>query len=374
MQYDPWLELHDVEGVQCEIAPDEGALQLYTSGTTGLPKGAILTERNLLHVLRATKSGPLGTFREGALVMVPLPMFHVGGCCWSLHALFQGRTNLILPEASASTVLEGFRRFPVTIAGLVPAVISMVLDHPDAAQVDFSSLETLAYGASPVSAELIMRIQERIGCNMVQMFGMTESCSLATFLAPEDHDPDYPQRMLSVGKPAEGIGLRIVDAAGQDLPPNETGEILLSGPNIMKGYWRRPEATSEAIVDGWYHTGDAGYVDDEGYLHLCDRLKDLIISGGENIYPMEVERVISGLAGVEDVAVVGIPDVIWGEAVLAVIVRSPDAQLAEQEVMTYARSRLAGYKCPKRVIFTAQLPRNPTGKVLKRTLRELYRQ
>ncbi len=370
--YDAWRDEQSDVAPVVERHRDDDVLQLYTSGTTGLPKGAMLTDAALLFYLRQMTDGPVGPYGPGTLVMVPLPLFHVGGACWGLVALFNGEADLLLREASAPLIVEAFSRFPVTKAGMVPAVMKMVIEHPASTGADFSHLDTLSYGASPISQELLAQVKAVFACNLVQMFGMTESCSLATFLPPEDHVTERAEKMLSVGKAAPGVGLMIVGPDGAELPSGESGEVLLSGAAIMKGYWRRPAETAKALADGWYHTGDAGYVDDEGYLFLRDRLKDMIISGGENVYSAEVERVLFGHPAISDVAIIGVPHPVWGEAVKAIVVAVPGMGIDEASVITYARTRLAAYKCPKSVDFTQVLPRNAGGKVLKRVLREPY--
>ncbi|MGE4323789.1 MAG: long-chain-fatty-acid--CoA ligase [Sphingobium sp.] len=370
--YAEWLDAQSDAPLSLARDPEDDVLQLYTSGTTGLPKGAMLTDRTMMFYLRQMAVSPVGPYGPGTLVMVPLPLFHVGGACWGLNALYNGEADLLLREASAPVIVEAFRRFPVTKAGMVPAVMKMVIDHPDAADIDFSRLDTLSYGASPISQELLAQVQQVFACNLVQMFGMTESCSLATFLPPEDHVPERAEKMLSVGKAAQGVGLRIVGPDGADLPAGQSGEVLLSGENIMKGYWQRPADTQKAIVGGWYYSGDAGYLDSEGYLFLRDRIKDMIISGGENVYSAEVERVLFSNPDIADVAVIGVPHPVWGEAVKAVVVPAAGARVDEASVIAHARTKLAGYKCPKSVDFVDALPRNGSGKVLKRDLRAPY--
>ena len=251
-------------------------------------------------------------------------------------------------------------------------MLLMLLDHPDCAQTDFGCLDTIYYGAAPIPLELLKRALATFGCDFVQLYGMTETTGTVLSLMAADHDPAGSPRMRSAGRPLPGIGLRIVDLEGRPAASDEIGEILLRGDAVMTGYWRNPGATAAAIIDGWLHTGDAGYVDADGYLYIHDRLKDMIISGGENVYPAEVESALFGHAAIADVAVIGVPDDTWGEAVKAVVVLKPDAAASAEDIIRHARTTIAGYKCPKTVDFVTSLPRNASGKLLKRELRQPY--
>ncbi|MEO8297867.1 MAG: long-chain-fatty-acid--CoA ligase [Burkholderiales bacterium] len=368
--YDDWLAPHAPVDPALPALADDTVLQMYTSGTTGMPKGVQMSNRNLVGNLSKIDSGDLGPWREDDIALAPLPQFHVGGAGYGLYPLYAGGTCVILREANAALILQAFRELPITKMGLVPAVMGLILNHPDCATADFSRLDTVTYGASPIPVDLLERALATFKCGFVQMFGMTESTSIGTVLSPSDHDPQRPQRLTSCGRPATGVELKIAGADGVALPAGETGEILLRGHFITKGYWRKPEATAAAIRDGWYHTGDAGYVDAEGYLYLRDRIKDMVISGGENVYPAEVESALSRHPGIADVAVIGVPDDKWGEAVKAVVVPRAGHTLDPQEVLAFARQHIAGFKCPKSIDIVEALPRNASGKLLKRVLRE----
>jgi acyl-CoA synthetase (AMP-forming)/AMP-acid ligase II len=246
-----------------------------------------------------------------------------------------------------------------------------MLQHPKCATTDFSSVRRLSYGASPIAEDLLRKAQEIFQCPFIQLYGLTETTGAGTYLPAAAHDPAQA-KLRSCGIPFPGIEIRIIDERGAPLGVGAVGEIVIKSQVIMKGYWNKPEATAKAIVDDWFHTGDAGYFDDEGYLYIHDRLKDMIVSGGENIYPAEVENAVFGHPAVADVAVIGVPDEKWGETVKAVVVLKPGTQVSAQELIEYARSRIAGYKIPRSVDFIAALPRNPSGKILRRELREPY--
>ncbi len=251
-------------------------------------------------------------------------------------------------------------------------MILFLLQAPQCANTDFSSLELIAYGASPAPIELLRNALKTFGCDFAQVYGLTETTGAITYLPPEDHSEDATERLKSCGKPMASVEIRIFDAMGRELAPGEVGEVVCRTPQVMLGYWNLPEATQAAIRDGWFHTGDAGYMDRDGYLYIYDRVKDMIISGGENIYPAEVENALFGHPAIADVAVIGVPDAKWGEAVKAVVVRKPGAAVSVQELIEFARARIAGFKLPSSIDFVDALPRNPSGKILKRELRKPY--
>jgi long-chain acyl-CoA synthetase len=264
----------------------------------------------------------------------------------------------------------------ITAAFVVPAVLMLLLATPGIEKADLSSLDTIFYGASPIAEDVLVRCMDVIGCRFSQVYGMTETSGAIVRLDHEDHDPDGDRRHLlrAAGRPLPGVGIRIVDPdTGADVPTGAVGEIWTRSAYNMLGYWEKPEETASTILDGgWLRTGDAGYLDDEGYLFLHDRIKDMIVSGAENIYPAEVENVLLGVPGVVDAAVIGVPDDTWGETVKAMIVRVPGEDVTAEAVIALCRDRLAHYKCPTSVDFVETLPRNPSGKILKRELREPY--
>jgi acyl-CoA synthetase (AMP-forming)/AMP-acid ligase II len=342
--------------------------QLYTSGTTGLPKGAMLTNLNLMALI-----GPLGfeapELQEGARGLVAMPLYHIGGCGWGMAVLTQGCTAIVLREVVPQELLQVLVEQRVNSAFLVPAVLLFLTQVPGVEQFDFSALRNILYGASPISQDLLLRSIEVFRSQFTQVYGLTETTGAFTALRHEDH---YGERLLSCGRPMFGADVRVVDPMDRDVPVGEIGEVVYRGPGTMSGYWRRPDDTAAASRDGWFHTGDAGSLDADGFLYIRDRIKDMIVSGGENIYPAELESILMGHPAVADVAVIGVPDERWGETVKAIVVRRPGVDLSAEELIDWSRERLAGFKRPRSVDFTEAIPRNPSGKILKRELREVH--
>lgn len=346
--------------------------QMYTSGTTGLPKGAILThyaiDQNIRQILIA-----MGIYRSHP--MIAMPLCHAAAAVTAFSHTAAGSTLTIVRDFVPAHIVCQLRERKIETVTLVPAMIRMLLEVPGIENAEFPDLQTIAYGASPTSTDLLRRAIEVFGCDFLQLFGMTEISGLASVLSANDHRralEGRPDLLLSAGRAVLGTELRIADTAGNDLPVGEIGEILIRGPQLMRGYWNLPDATSSTLEGGWMHTGDAGRLDEDGYLYISDRIKDMVVSGGENIYPREVEEVLLSLDGVADAAVIGVPDDRWGEAVKAVVVLAAGAELDEDTVIAYCQTRLAGFKCPRSVDVVPELPRNATGKVLKRALRAPY--
>ena len=344
------------------------AWQLYTSGTTGLPKGAMLSNQNLLGLI-----GPLGweapELQEGARGLVAMPLYHIGGCGWALAVLTQGCAAIVVREVVPQELLQVMAEQRVNSAFLVPAVLLFLTQVPGVEDTDFSALRNILYGASPISQELLLRSIDVFKCRFTQLYGLTETTGAITALRHEDH---RGERLLSCGRPMFGAEVRVVDPFGADVPADEIGEVVYRGAGMMQGYWRRSDETAAAVHDGWFHTGDAGSLDADGFLYIRDRIKDMIVSGGENIYPAELESVLMGHPAVADVAVIGVPDDRWGETVKALVVRRAGAELTQEELVDWSRDRLAGFKRPRSVDFVETIPRNPSGKILKRQLREEY--
>jgi long-chain acyl-CoA synthetase len=350
---------------------DDVAYQLYSSGTTGRPKGVQLTQANIAAGLSAyPRIAGLG---PDSVSLVAMPLFHIGGGGWLLAGLTQGATNVLVRDIVPADLVDTFERERITHAFVVPAVLQFMLGVPGVADRDFSALNTMFYGASPISEEVLAGSIRTFRCGFQQLYGLTETTGTVVVLPAEDHDPDGPgrHRLRAAGKPLEGTEIRIVDPEhGADVAQGEVGEIWIKSPMVMKGYWNLPDATEEAIrPGGWFRSGDIGYQDEDGYLYIYDRFKDMIVSGAENVYPAEVENVLMSHPAVADVAVIGVPHEKWGESPRAMVVRVPGAEVTDEELIAYSRERLAAFKCPTSVEWVEALPRNPSGKVLKKDLR-----
>jgi acyl-CoA synthetase (AMP-forming)/AMP-acid ligase II len=362
-----------------ETGLHDAALQLYSSGTTGLPKGVELSHRNLIGVCETI--GKAYGYAEGPTVTLNVaPTFHIGGLGMSFVALFAGGATVTYPDFNPPQVVAAFAEHRVTHCFLVPAMIHILLQVPGVEKTDYSALRVIGYGAAPISDKVLTDALRVFRCKFVQNYGLTETTGTVVALMPEDHDPNGPRAHLlrAAGKPCEGTGIRIVDiGTGKDLPEGQIGEIWLRSPQNMIGYWRNEKATREAYPEGkengigWFRTGDAGSLRD-GYLFIEDRIKDMIISGGENIYPVEVENVLMKHPAVLDCAVIAVPDEKWGEAVKACIVPRPGNRMDEKEIIDFCREQLAHYKCPRSIDVMENLPRNPSGKLLKNLLRRPY--
>jgi long-chain acyl-CoA synthetase len=378
--YPAWrdAETGEVADPGFEAGPDDVVTQLYTSGTTGLPKGVMISGRNLATIL----SGAVEVFRiEGDTVsMVAMPLFHIGGTGWALSGMSRGGHSVIVRDIDPVDILRIIEEHRITDTFVVPAVLMFLLASPQLSATDVSSLRTVYYGASPISEDVLVKSMQTFGCAFAQVYGLTETTGAITSLMPEDHDPDGPRANLlrSAGRPFSHVELRIVDSAtGETLPAGAVGEVLARSDQTMLGYWNRPADTAAVVsADGWFRTGDAGWLSEDGYLFLHDRIKDMIVSGGENVYPAEVENALLAHPGVGDAAVIGVPDDRWGETVKAVVVRSAGAEgddgTLAADIIAATRQLLAHYKCPTSVDFVDALPRNPSGKVLKRELRAPY--
>ncbi|MBK1783114.1 long-chain-fatty-acid--CoA ligase [Prauserella cavernicola] len=352
--------------------PGDCFLQLYTSGTTGHPKGAMLTHRCL--AAHSAAAAEAFEFTRDAVNLVAMPLFHVGGTSWALAGMSRGCETIVVREVIPEEILAQFGRDRVTHAFFVPAVFGFLLRVPGVGDHDYSSLRCLGYGGSPMPTPLLRQALDTFPVGFYQVYGMTEASGVFAVLGPGDHRATgHPERLTSAGLPVPGVEVRVTDpATGAPVADGEPGEFQLRGELVMAGYWKRPRETAETIVDGWLRTGDAGRRDEHGYLYIEDRVKDMIISGGENIYPAEVERVLVEFPGVAEAAVIGVPDERWGETVKAVLVLADGATLTEHDVVEFCRARLARYKCPSTVDVVESLPRNATGKILKRTLRAPY--
>jgi long-chain acyl-CoA synthetase len=347
---------------------DAVAWQLYTSGTTGVPKGAMITNRNLFSMV-ASLSLEFPELVEGSVSMVTTPLYHIGGCGWALAALSHGATTVVVREAVPEHLLTTIVEQHVGTALIVPAVLQSLTRLPNVEASDFSALRNLAYGASPISQTLLEASIRTFGCSMTQLYGLTETTGAITALRHQDH---AGERLLSCGRAMFGGDIAILDPEDGLLRASEVGEIAYRGPSLMDGYWGRADETATAVRSSWFHTGDAGSLDPEGFLYIRDRIKDMIVSGAENVYPAEVEGVLAAHPAVADVAVIGVPDERWGETVKAIVVCRAGTSLSAAELMEWSSHRVAGYKRPRSVDFVDAIPRNPSGKILKRELREPY--
>ena len=373
-EYDQWRDRAESTDTDFAGAPDDVALLLYTSGTTGLPKGVMLTNEGMSFTTR------LGAETWGmscdSVNLVAMPMFHIGGIGYGLSTMANGGHTVLMREVDTQAIIETIATYGVTHSFFVPAVVQLLLNTPGVETADLSSLELLSYGASPIGDALLRQALAVFGCNFMQVYGMTETSGTVVALAPEDHHPDGEGARLlrSCGKALPWVEVRVIDPGTlDDVAVGSVGEIWLRSGMVTAGYWNKPDASAEAIQSGgWLRTGDAAYQDADGYIYLFDRFKDMIVSGGENVYPAEVENVLADHPAVAEVAVIGIPHEKWGETVRAMVVRRPGHDVTDTELIEFARTRVAKYKCPTSVGFTDVLPRNASGKLLKKDLRREY--
>ena len=373
--YEAPIEANRFSGRELDFDDGGIAIQMYTSGTTGTPKGVLLTHRNLmantLTGIFERRFTPQDVFLNAA------PMYHIADIEYFLQILSVGGTNVFLERFQPNLFLETVQKEKVTSTWIVPTMIYDLLAVFDPGRYDLSSLKTIFYGGACLSPGLFWRAKKTLSCEFSLGFGLTEASPLVSMLRPEDHrgDPEGVERRLrSCGRKVFNVEVRIVDEEGREVPVGQVGEIVVRGANVMKGYWKMEGETRQALRGGWLHTGDMGRIDEEGYIFLVDRKKDVIKSGGENIYSREVEEAIASHPAVEEVAVVGVPDERWGEAVKAVVVLREGAECSESEIHESCRGKLAAFKQPKSISFVETLPKNITGKILKAELRERYKQ
>jgi acyl-CoA synthetase (AMP-forming)/AMP-acid ligase II len=374
-QYERWLA--DAEPATGLALPpgDACCLQVYTSGTTGFPKGAMLTGDSL--TAQAVALGSVLGMGPETICLGALPTFHIAGFAWAFTALHYGGRVILLRDVEPSALLDEITGQRVTHVLMVPALLGAVLQVPGVADRDYSHLEVLAYAAAPTPPSLLRRCLETLPVPFVHGYGMTEASMAISTLGDREHrDIDNPHRLASVGKPVPGTEIEIADpASGQRLGPGQVGEVLVRSRQLMLGYWDGTGPDTSAITpDGWLRTGDAGHLDDDGYLYLTGRLKDMYISSGDNVYAAEVERVITGHPDVAEAAVIGVPDDAAGEVGLAFLLPAPGARIDESDVLRYCREHLAEYKRPASVVVVDGFPRNALGKVVKEKLRELVGQ
>jgi acyl-CoA synthetase (AMP-forming)/AMP-acid ligase II len=354
------------------ISEEDVAIQLYTSGTTGVPKGVMLTHGGFNRIRLCEHLEPAYSWDDDDIFINPLPNFHLLSIGIAFQCLYNGVAISIVRQFDPAIILATIERDRPTLLTLTPTMIQMLLDHPNAATTDFSSLRLTLYAGSPISLGLIKRAIAMMPGKFMQFYGATEASGAFSILRPDEHDLEDEARLQSCGRPLPLIEFRIVDSAGNDVPEGKPGELLVRAPAITAGYWNQPDATARVIKNGWYSSGDVARRDSDGLYYIVDRMKDMIVSGGENIYSAEVENALSTHPDVAQVAVIGVPDARWGEAVKACVIRKPGSALDEKALLTHARAKLAGYKVPKSVDFMGSFPLVPSGKVSKVELRAPY--
>ncbi len=365
--YEEMISAADEKPLTAPIAEDDLAVLFYTSGTTGAAKGAMHTHRSLVSSgLHFMATWP---FDADTRWLIASPMFHTGGTIGVLATVWAGGTHVLMPSFSPDLALDLIEREGVTHTLLVPTMLAAAADAQLARPRDVSTLRYLSHGASPIAAATLRRTRQAFpGAELLHVYGTTEATPIITLLPHEERILDSP-RAGSCGQPAVGVDVRVVDAAGAEVPPGAVGELVVRSPSVMAGYWHKPDETAEALSGGWYRTGDMGYRDEESYIFLVDRAKDMIVSGGENVYSTEVENALSAHPSVAEVAVFGVPDERWGEAVYAVVVCRVD--VTTDELTAHCRAKIARFKVPKRIeLRTEPLPKSAAGKILKRDLRD----
>jgi long-chain acyl-CoA synthetase len=371
--YETWLAAAPDRDPHVPVAHEDVCMQLYTSGTTGLPKGVLTTNANLFALLGKVQAA--WRFDRTSVNLVCMPLFHIAGCEWALAGMELGAASVLVRDFDPIQILDLMQAEAITNALFVPAMLGFLARVPGAEARQFPALRSIVYGASPIANETLLAAMRTFKCDFVQVYGMTETTGAITELPAADHDPSGPKSYLlrSAGKPFPWVELRIVDAEGRDCTSTEVGELWTRSAQNMLGYWNKTAETGATITaDGWLKTGDAGYMDKDGYVFLTDRVKDMIVSGGENIYPAEIENVLAGHPAIAEVAVIGVPDERWGETVKAIVALKASVEADAADILAFGKATLAGYKCPTSVDFVEALPRNPSGKVLKKDLRAPY--
>ncbi|MEH6589866.1 MAG: long-chain-fatty-acid--CoA ligase [Halioglobus sp.] len=372
--FDEWLGTAEPDYDRADIEPDDVMSQMYTSGTTGLPKGVLLSHDNVIANVYQTAMASEYTFMVGEEFLLVAPMYHAAGIMTGYTGVVQGLTLVIHRDYDPQRVVTTLAHRAIAAVTLVPAMLQFIIDNiPGLDAMSFPSLRVVYYGASPISVPLLQRAIEIFCCDFTQGYGQTEANSIVAMLSASDHrkalanDPDL---LKACGRATFNTELRIIDSDNNTLPPGRSGEIVARGPQVMLGYWNNPKATAETIVDGWLHTGDMGQLDEHGYLTIVGRLKDMIISGGENIYPVEIENVLMNHAQVKEAAVIGVAHPKWGEVPLAVLVVEAGEPPTDQQLTASCREQLAKFKVPAHFHMIPELPRNPSGKILKQQLRD----
>ncbi|WP_317932344.1 long-chain-fatty-acid--CoA ligase [Halioxenophilus sp. WMMB6] len=371
--FEAWRDSQAVSDPCMPVSSQDPCIQMYTSGTTGMPKGVVLPHKSFFSQRQSERNvGQWADWHSDEVNLVAMPIFHIGGTGWGFIAFYHGATNIIHQTPDAVRIAHDIVAFQINRMFIVPSVLQQIVEYALDNALDCRSVKSVVYGASPISEQLLKSSLALFGCDFVQQYGMTETAGAVSYLPAEDHDVNGSKRMSSCGIPFPGIQIKICDQVGKTLTAGEVGEICIKSPAIMLGYWNNEAATKEAIVDGWYRSGDAGYLDEDGYLFLQDRIKDMIVSGAENIYPAEIEKAMLACEAIKDVAVIGVPDQRWGEAVKALVVLRENHTLDVAALQAFLRQRIAGYKIPKSIEAIDTIPRTASGKVMKHILREPY--
>lgn len=370
--YAAWRDSFPAVDPAHDFMPDDPLLLLYTSGTTGLPKGVVITQRNMTFVDRTARE--IWGFGRASVNLVAMPLYHIGGIGYGMMALSQGGHTVLVPQAEATIIVDAMHKYDVTHGFFVPTVIQRIVDEVEARGAAPSSLQLMIYGASRIGQVLLKRAIEVLGCGFSNAYGMTETSGTVVSMGPEDHDPERApsERLASCGRQLPWAEIILADpATGVEVPIGEVGEIRVRSDANMLGYWNKPVETDATITpDGWLCTGDAASRDADGYIYIQDRYKDMIISGGENIYPAEIENTLQNHPDISEIAVIGVPHPVWGETPRAFVVAREKSCPSDVEIIDFARQHLARYKCPTSVTFVTELPRNVSGKVLKRSMRD----
>lgn len=367
-----WSAGESGDALKIHIREDDPVLLLYTSGTTGIPKGVIHTHASFNHSRLSEHFENVFDWQEGDCFLNPLPNFHLLHIALSLQCLYNGVAVSIQRMFDPGALLAGVEAQRPSLLVLTPTMIQMMLDHPNAAKTDFSSVRLTMYAGSPISLGLIKRAMSMMPGRFMQFYGQTETSGAVSLLRPDEHNLDDERKLKSCGRPLPLINLRIVDAYGKDAPDGEPGELLVSAPAATAGYWRQGDLTDARFQDGWYRTADIAYRDAEGLYYIYDRADDKIVTGGENVYSTEVESAVSLHPAIAAVAVIGVPDERWGEAIKAIVVLRDGQEADADDIIAHCRTRLAGYKVPKSVDFVPAMPLTGTGKISKKSLRDPF--
>ncbi len=373
--HDDLLKSYPGEEPDAQVEEDDPICIIYTSGTTGMPRGALYTQRRLIEDSKTLVIDM--ELQPGHKRVQITPLFHIAGNTHFRASLYSGGCNIIVKFFDAAETLQIIQRERATHMDFVPTHLAAMLNLPDLKKYDISSIKFLWYGASPMPLEVLKKGMKVFGPIFAQGYGQSESGPAISHLSKEDHNvldrPEKEQKkLMSAGRPDIGVQVKIVDEKGKDVELGEVGEIIVRSKQLMVEYWHKPEDTKANLVDGWLHTGDMGYYDEEGYIYIADRKKDMIITGGENVYPREAEEVLYRHPAVLETAVIGVPDPYWVERVHAIVATKKGASTTAEELIAFCKKNIAGYKAPKSVEFVDSLPKNPAGKILKRELREKY--